>query len=50
MVGGKVSIVTDRGDRVEVSCVGTGPERYDRCATCIKKEGRWGEIKAGFSE
>ena len=50
MVGGKISIVTELEDSVEVNCVGTGSERYDRCAIKISKQNhRWKEMKSGDS-
>lgn len=49
MIGGDVSIVTDKGDVVEVQVVGRGCERYDRLAVKVKKEGRWREIRPGDS-
>ena len=50
MVGGHVSLVIDcEPDVIEVQCVGTGCERYDRTAVKVRKEGRWREIKPGDS-
>lgn len=49
MVGGKVSIVTELDDSVEVNCIGTGCERYDRCCVRVSKDSRWREIKPGDS-
>jgi len=48
MVGGVVSIITDCGKRgLEINCVGTGCERYDRLSVKIKKTDRWKEISPG---
>lgn len=50
MIGGVVSIVTEFPVGVEINCVGTGSERYDRCAVRIAKDNRtWRDIRPGDS-